>query len=335
MAATGSPTVRRRRLAAELRRLRGKRTGTEVARALGWSSAKISRYELGQGGFPLVEVEKLLDLYEVTGPRRVQLLALAADANERGWWEDYADVLAPEYMEFIGLEAEADTETHFQVETVPGLLQTRDYAWHIHNAVQATVLTPPRIVDRRVEVRMIRQRVLTERSPALELAVVLDESALLRKVGDRSVMYAQLIHLAQQAELPNVDVRVMTLNRDSSVMAGSFVIFGFGPRQGAGALADVASTESITSEMYVEGETDTYAYRLVFGALADASLPRDESRTFLRETAERVWGNNLVTGLAIADSGWRVTFHQVFNCVGGNVVPTYLGVNFAANVDRT
>ena len=107
MAASASPTVRRRRLAAELRRLRGARTGGAVAKALGWSPAKISRYELGQSNFPLDEVEKLLDFYGVTEPRRGQLLALATEANQRGWWEDYADALTPDYMEFLGLEAEA------------------------------------------------------------------------------------------------------------------------------------------------------------------------------------------------------------------------------------
>ena len=95
MTSSASPTVRRRRLAAELRRLRGGRTGTTVAKALGWSPAKVSRYELGQGTFPLEEIEKLLDYYGVTEPRRAQLLDLAAEANERAWWYDYADALSP------------------------------------------------------------------------------------------------------------------------------------------------------------------------------------------------------------------------------------------------
>ena len=124
MTSSASPTVRRRRLAAELRRLRGSRTGTTVAKALGWSAAKVSRYELGQGTFPLEEIEKLLDYYGVTDPRRAQLLALAVEANEPAWWYDYADALSPEYMEFIGLEAEAASEWEWQLAAVPGLLQT-------------------------------------------------------------------------------------------------------------------------------------------------------------------------------------------------------------------
>ena len=227
---------------------------------LGWSPAKISRYELGQGGFPLDEVGKLLDFYGVTEPRRTQLLNLAADANARGWWEDYADALTPEYVEFIGLEAEAYSESHFQVETVPGLLQTREYAWHIHNAVQSMVPTAPGVIERRAEVRMTRQLVLTERTPLLELAAIIDESALLRKA--------------------------------SSLIDSSFVVFGFGSGQNSGpVLGDVVSTESMPSgELYVEGETDTYVYRLAFKALSAAALPSDESHRLIKGIAERVWG---------------------------------------------
>jgi len=117
---SASPTVRRRRLAAELRRLRGSRTGSTVAKDLGWSPAKVSRYELGQGTFPLEEIEKLLDYYSVPEPRRAQLLDLAAEANERAWWYDYADDLSPAYMEFIGLEAEAASALVWQAAAVPG-----------------------------------------------------------------------------------------------------------------------------------------------------------------------------------------------------------------------
>ena len=188
MTSSASPTVRRRRLAAELRRLRGGRTGTTVAKALDWSPAKVSRYELGQGSFPLEEIEKLLNYYGVIEPRRTQLLDLAAEANEPAWWYDYADALSPEYLEFIGLEAEAASELVWQVTAIPGLLQTEEYARAIHTAHQQVVLDPPGLFERRTAVRMIRQQVLTSRNPPLELSVVIDEAVLLRKVGNRAVM---------------------------------------------------------------------------------------------------------------------------------------------------
>ena len=288
MTSSASPTVRRRRLAAELRRLRGSHTGTTVAKALGWSPAKVSRYELGQGTFPLEEIEKLLDYYGVIEPRRAQLLALAVEANERAWWYDYADALSPEYMEFIGLEAEAASELEWQVAAVPGLLQTEEYAQAIHTAHQQVVLKPPGVFERRVAVRMIRQQVLTTRNPPLELSAVIDESVLLRKVGSREVMSAQLRHLAEMAQLPNVELRILPLQSETSLMADSFVVFGFSPEDESSKLGDVVSTEGVTDELYIEGESDTYIFRLIFDAFANAALSPEASRELILGKA-RFW----------------------------------------------
>ena len=289
MTSSASPTVRRRRLAAELRSLRGGRTGTVVAKALGWSPAKVSRYELGQGTFPVEEIEKLLDYYGVTEPRRAQLLDLAAEANERAWWYDYADDLSPEYMEFIGLEAEAASEWEWQLAAVPGLLQTREYAQAVHSAHQQAILKRPGVFDRRVAVRMIRQQVLTTRNPPLELSVVIDESVLMRKVGSREVMARQLRHLAEMTELPNVELRILPLGGEAALMADSFVVLGFSPEHETSKLGDVVSTEGIESNLYIEGETDTYIFRLFFQAFAEASLPPADSRARVLEIAGRLW----------------------------------------------
>lgn len=289
MTSSASPTVRRRRLAAELRRLRGSHTGITVAKALGWSPAKVSRYELGQGTFPLEEIEKLLDHYGVIEPRRAQLLALAVEANERAWWDDYADVLSPGYMEFIGLEAEAASEWEWQLAAVPGLLQTREYAQAIHSAHQQAILKRPGVFDRRVAVRMIRQQVLTTRNPPLELSAVIDESVLLRKVESREVMSAQLRHLAEIAKLPNVDLRVLPLQSETSLRAEGFVVFGFGAQHETSKLGDVVSTEAAENSLYIEGETDTYIFRLFFDAFTRASLAPNDSRELILETARRLW----------------------------------------------
>jgi transcriptional regulator with XRE-family HTH domain len=245
VAASASPTVRRRRLAAELRRLRGTRTGDEVAKALSWSPAKISRYELGQTNFPLDEVEKLLDFYGVAEPRRSQLLTLAAEAGQRGWWEEYSDALAPEFMEFIGLEAEAEADwmAHWQVGVIPGLLQTEEYARQLNSGYHSVIPTPPGVLEPLVRVRMIRQELL-RREPPLRLSVVIDESVLLRRIGDHGLMHTQLHHLVRVAGLPNVDLRILPLNRETSLVAESFAILAFGarPTDEADKLADVAST---------------------------------------------------------------------------------------------
>ena len=291
MARSGSPTVRRRRLAAELRRLRGNRTGGQVSRGVGWSPTKISRAESGHESIPPSEVEKLLDFYGVEDPLRSRLLELAEDATQHGWWEDYADALTPETLEFIGLEAEAASSLQWQIDGIPGLFQTEDYARQLTAAYQTVVpTTPPSVFDRFVQARMRRQERLT-REPVLQLSVVLDEAVLLRRVGDRAVMRAQLERLTDVADMPKVDLRVMPLDREIGLQAGSFVIMSFGSRSAAEAasLGDVVSTESLNTELYIEGETDTYLYRLFFQAVAKASLAPADSRRLIVTTIERTW----------------------------------------------
>jgi hypothetical protein len=258
-----------------------------VVRALGWSIAKISRYENGAGSFPIDEVAKLLEYYEVSEPRRGQLLALAEDANQRGWWEEYADAIPPEYLEYIGLEAEAESLVHWAITGVPGLLQTEEYAREVLVSYQHTVPIPPGLIDRRVRVRMIRQEVLTTRDPPLDLSVVLDESALLRQIGGPKVMHAQLQRLLDVSELPNVELRILPLNSGGSPPPATFQVFGFRAEDVTAKLGDVVSMEGLTDNIQVEGETDTHLYRLLFRTLLATSLPVDESRHLIHQTQQR------------------------------------------------
>ena len=185
MTVPGSPTVRRRRLAAELREIRESqgKSGDAVAAALKWSPSKISRYERARTGLQPREVERLLDYYEITGARRTLLLALAQDAAQKGWWEEFADALSPDYQQFIGLEHEASSIAIWHVDVVPGLLQTQAYARHIIGSYSRIEPIAPGMVERLVRVRMRRQQVLN-REPGLQLSVVLDESVLRRRIGD-------------------------------------------------------------------------------------------------------------------------------------------------------
>jgi len=289
VATSRSPALRRRRIAAELRRLRGNRPGHQIARGLGWSTSKLSRYELGRSTLPLGEVEKMLDFYGVTDPERGQLLSLARESNERGWWEEeeYADALPDEYQALIGLEAEAASAAIWAVDIVPGLLQAEDYARQVHLAYQAVVPITPGVIDTRVKVRMIRQQVLTRDQP-LELSAVLDESVLLRPIGEPRLMHTQLQHLLQIADLPNVDLRVLPLNRER-LIANSFAIYGFNPAGETSGIHDVVATEStVGSDLYVEGEADTYFHRLVFKSLVEVSSSSSESKVLIQQAAERV-----------------------------------------------
>ncbi|HEX3490153.1 MAG TPA: helix-turn-helix transcriptional regulator [Streptosporangiaceae bacterium] len=289
MAGQGSPTVRRRRLAAELRDIRLSRgeSGDIVAAALNWSPAKISRYELARTGLKPGEVERLLDYYEVAGPRRARLLALAEDAARKGWWEEYSDVITPDLVQLIGLEEEASSISIWQSDIVPGILQTESYARHVMSAYSQVEPTPPSVIERRVRVRTRRQEVIT-REPPPQLAVILDESALIRRVGDEPLMSEQLMHLAQVAELPNVTLRILPIAADHTLLLPSYSIFRFGPEADA-MLPDVVRSEGLRNEFYEEGEINTYLHRRGFEVLLGASMEPAASLARILDTVQTHW----------------------------------------------
>jgi transcriptional regulator with XRE-family HTH domain len=288
MIAPGSPTVRRRRLAAELRGIRESKgkSGDTVAAALKWSPSKISRYERARTGLRPREVERLLDYYEVTGPRRVLLLGLAEDAAQKGWWEEFTVSLSEDYKQFIGLEHEATAMAIWHVDVVTGLLQTEEYARHIIGSYSRVEPVAPGMIGRLVRVRMRRQQVLDR--DGLQLSVVLDESVLKRRIGDEAVMYDQLQRLVKEADRPNLTLQVLPLDAQHSVFGESFVIFGFGQDADA-MLQDVVSTEHLRSGFTLEGERDTYLHRIAFQMLVDAALDPVASRKLILETAETYW----------------------------------------------
>ncbi len=280
--------MRRRRLAAELRSIRESRgkSGDAVAAALKWSASKISRYERARTSLRPKEVERLLDYYEITGPRRALLLGLAEDAAQKGWWEEFGDSLTDEYQQFIGLEYEATSMSIWHVDVVTGLLQTEAYARHIISSYSRVEPVPPGMVGRMVNVRMRRQQVLDR--DGLQLSVVFDESVLQRRVGNDSVMFEQLQRLAREAEKPNVTLQILPLNAQHTVFGESFVIFGFVADSDA-MLQEVVSTEPLKSGFILEGERETYLHRIAFQMLADAALDPAASRDLILATAESLW----------------------------------------------
>jgi len=286
--APGSPTVRRRRLAAELRAIRESKgkSGDSVAAALKWSASKISRYERARTGLRPREVERLLDYYQITGQRRALLLGLAEDAAQKGWWEEFGDSLSDDYKQFIGLEHEATSMAIWHVDVVPGLLQTEVYARHIISSYSRVEPVPPGMIGRLVNVRMRRQQILSREER--QLTVVLDESVLQRRIGDDSVMYEQLRHLAREADRPNLTLQILPLDAQHTVFGESFVIFDFVADSDA-MLQEVVSTEQLKSGFILEGERETYLHRIAFQMLADAALDPAASRTLILETAESHW----------------------------------------------
>ncbi len=283
-----SPEVRRRRLAAELRRLR-ERAGlktTEVASRLGWSPAKVSRYELARTGLKPSDVRLMLAFYGIDGRRQDELLALAFEASEKGWWEAFSDVLADEHISLIGLEDEATDEWSWHLEVIPGLLQTNEYARQVNFKGYSLTPVPGSQIERSVAVRMKRQELLT-RNPPLKVRAVLDEGVLRRGFGGPEVMRGQLRHLIEMARRPNISLRVLPFGDDTTITMNSFDLLRFGAQSGE--MPDVAYTEHFRATLYFEGETDTLQYELVFERLWAGALDEAESVRLIERIASHVW----------------------------------------------
>jgi hypothetical protein len=286
MPTRSSPTVKRRRLAAELRKARevAGLTIEEVAEELEWSSAKISRIENAHVGVLPRDVKFLLrtyghkdgdELWEV-------LLTLARESRQKGWWHQYGDAIPSWFQVYVGLEAEAASLSCYQAEFMHGLLQTRDYARAVHRASMPT--TADETIEQLVEVRMARQELLT--SPdAPQLWLILNEAVLRRVVGGPAVMHEQLTSLAEAASMPTVTLQVLPFSNGAHAsMDGSFTVLSF-PNDTD---PQVAYIEYQTGSLYLERREEVGRYTLVFDHLRAAALPVDASRTLIRRCAEEL-----------------------------------------------
>lgn len=280
----GGPTVLRIGLGATLRRLR-EQAGIDretAGDAIRGSVAKISRIELGRVGFKSRDVGDLLTLYGVTDPDvREELLGLAHRANEPGWWHCYTDLLPSWYETYLGLEQAASLIRSFDLQFVPGLLQTTEYA----RAVTRLTHTRWERIERRVELRMCRQRVLTGSCPP-RLWAVIDESALRRSVGDDpEVLRAQLTRLLEVVELPNVSLQVVPLSRGGhATTGGSFTILRFAQHD----LPDIVYLEQLTSALYLDKPADTDHYTKVMDRLVSRLEPPDRTPAILDGIRRRI-----------------------------------------------
>lgn len=284
-----SPTVRRRRLAAELRRLRERAglTGDQVADRVGWSASKLSRLENAHTAPGAAEIRQLLQLYDVKGAVADELLTLAQEAAGKGWWEAFSPTLPPDYASLIGMEAEARSALSWEPLIVPGLLQTADYAREVTNGYLERIdPVPPGEINRRVQARLVRQEVLTRDSP-LRLSVVLDQSVLQRRFGNRDVMSSQMERLLELSEPDNISLRILPLDGRHPIGTGAFVLLQFGEAHDV-THQDVVYLEHLTGERYVEEENEVFRYKRAFDRLSDLALDEQESREML-VTARETW----------------------------------------------
>jgi transcriptional regulator with XRE-family HTH domain len=279
-----SPTVRRRRLAAELRRLRERAdlTGDFVASQMGWSASKVSRIENAHNAPRPTEIKKLLALYGIEGRYADELMELAQEAKGKGWWKAYSDALPDLHTAYIGLEAEATAASHWSPEVVPGLLQAEDYAREVLRTANGAA--PPREIERMVEARMVRQRLL-RRDPPFELTAVIDESVLMRLIGSDALMVQQINRLLEVSEYPHLSLRILPLNGVHPVVAGAFILLQFGAVHEVG-YHDIAYVEHFTNAVYIEAERDTFQFQIGFKKLSEAALDEDASRDRLVEARD-------------------------------------------------
>ncbi|WP_188188641.1 helix-turn-helix domain-containing protein [Nonomuraea sp. SYSU D8015] len=277
----GSPTVRRLRLGQELRLLRERRklTGARAAKELGWSPSKVSRIEAARTMPSTDDIKALVKLYRVDGDKLDELIGLLRDAEQRGWWEDYEDSLPEEYTRFLGLEAEAISQRSWEPQIVPGLLQTEDYAREVILASRGIARITHSGVRSRVEARLDRQQRVLHRPDPCRLTVVLDESALMRRFGEPSVMREQMEHLLEISMLPHVGVHVLTMDSLHPVNTGTFIHLQFA------AFDDVVYLEQLYTASFVEDLARVAGYETAFDHIKAEALDEDESRVLIQRKA--------------------------------------------------
>ncbi|MCF0095859.1 helix-turn-helix transcriptional regulator [Micromonospora sp. MH99] len=283
---TTGPTVLRMLLGAQLRRLR--ESSGVTREGAGWeirsSESKISRMELGRVGFKERDVSDLLTLYGVSDEgEREALLKLARDANSPGWWHRYGDVLPSWFQSYLGLEAAAALIRSYEVQFVPGLLQTREYARAVvllgHGAAGVGE------IDRRVELRMQRQQLLHRDKPP-QLWAVVDEAALRRPIGGAEVMREQLVALIEATKSPTIRLQVIPFAAGGHAAAGgAFTILRFGDQE----LPDIVYIEQLTSAIYLDKRDDLDYYAVAMERLCVEAEPPERTPEILGRLLEELY----------------------------------------------
>jgi transcriptional regulator with XRE-family HTH domain len=273
---TSAPTVLRILLGTQLRRLREARgiSAQAAAKAIRGSESKISRIELGRNAVREVDIADLLNLYGITDvAEREQLLTLASQANQQGWWHRYQDVLPNWFQSYIGLEESAESIRSFDTQFVPGLLQTEDYAIAV---IQLGAFSAEE-TDRLVYLRKERQRRFA--SGSLRLWAIIDEVALRRPVGSVRLMRAQLEHLLDISVRPGLTLQVTPFLTGASYAApGSFSILSFATDE----LPDVVYLEQLTSAMYLDKRADVDRYAQAMDQIRASSYTQEQTKELIR-----------------------------------------------------
>jgi hypothetical protein len=277
------PTALRILLGSQLRKLREAKNVTreEAGHIIRGSESKISRMELGRVGFKERDVADLLTLYGVVDEEaRAAVLDLVATANEPGWWHRFNDVLPTWFQAYVGLEEAATRIRTYEVQFVPGLLQTKEYARAVVTAGAAGIGAEE--IARRVDLRLERQRIFDKPDGPVFWAVI-DEAALRRPIGGVEVMRAQIEHLIDLMRQPNITIQIMPFSYGGhSAEGGAFSILRFADTD----LPDVVYVEQLASALYLDKREDVDRYTEVMERLCAVSTTPDETIELLRTIAD-------------------------------------------------
>ncbi|WP_055557830.1 helix-turn-helix transcriptional regulator [Streptomyces sp. NBRC 110028] len=281
MTSNVGPTVRRRRLGQELRRLRQEKgmTAEEVAEELMVSQSKISRLENGRRSISQRDVRDLCRTYKVEDKALVDsLMQMAKESRQQGWWNAFGDV---PYSVYIGFETDAASLRVYEPQVMPGLLQTPKYAEAVISGALPEVA--PDQIAQRVQVRLRRQERITDPLAPLRLWAVVDEAAMRRVVGSHKIMSDQLEYLVRMSREPHVTVQALPFGMGSHPgMSGQFTILEFSDESDT----SVVYLEGVTSDLYLEKLTDVQSYSMMYEHLRAQALNVDQSRQFITEVAQ-------------------------------------------------
>lgn len=288
----GGSTLPRRQLG---RYLRDGRNGTgltleQVGTMMQWSKSKLSRIEKGETGATLreLDIRELSRIYGFDESQTAAMVGLAEQSDVQCWWHTFDDLIRKSFNMYVGLETSATSLTIFRPDVVPGLLQTADYARALDK-----VYFPSDSVDeqdRRIQLRMKRQNIITRRSNPTPVDIVLHESVLHAVVGGPKIMAVLLRHIADVGTLPHVSVRILPFAAGFplGMPVGPYVILDFDPgSKGAGSsVPTVVYVENYTGDMYLERQQDIEMYRVASATIRRASLDPLASRNLLRKVAK-------------------------------------------------
>jgi transcriptional regulator with XRE-family HTH domain len=280
----GGTTALRIQLGAHLRRLRKSRHVTRES--AGWeiraSESKISRIELGRVAIKERDIADLLTLYGVAGEERIALLSLARQASRPAWWQRFADVMPPWFQSYLGLEDAASLIRSYEVQFVPGLLQTADYARAVIELGHAGASAAE--IDRRIQLRQSRQQVFGRDEPP-QLWAVIDEAVLRRPIGSSDVMRAQLEALIEASRRPHIHLQIVSAGAvDRAAACAPFAILRFAePEQ-----PDVVYVEQPTDALYLDNRGDVDDYAIAMAYICTIASPPDQTATIVGKILDEI-----------------------------------------------